>query len=125
LDVLARIRLVACWSSLCAMSASTASAELAALDTSQVKNLGLVTIAAVLLVGLVIAYLVTKLVTRIIVLIVVVVLGFGLQSQRAKVLDAASKAAKRCDATFFGVHVQPSDDNVKRACAEIEKLRNK
>jgi uncharacterized protein YqhQ len=96
-----------------------------ALDTSQVKNLSLVAIVAVLVIGLLIAWLVTKVVTRVIVLALVVILGFALYNQRAKVVDEANKIAKRCDATFFGVHVQPSDPNVKKACDALGKLPRK
>jgi hypothetical protein len=106
------------------MSARTTTV-VTALDTSQVKNLSIVAIAAVVLIGLLIARLVTKVVTRIIVLVVVVVLGFALYNQRAKVVDAADEAAKKCEATFFGIHVQPSDENIKKACAEAAKLKKK
>jgi hypothetical protein len=107
------------------MNAAAASAHLAALQTSQVRNLSLVGIAAVVVIGLVLAYAVTRIVSRIIVLAVVVVLAFALYSQRAKVIAAADKAATRCEATFFGIHVQPSDPTVKRACAEVAKRQGK
>ena len=107
------------------MNLAGASGHLSALDTSQVKNLGLGAIAAVLLIGLLIAYFVTKVVTKIIVLAIVVVLGVGLYQQRARVLDAIDKSAKNCDVTFFGVHVQPSDATIKKACAEVAKQRGK
>ena len=93
------------------------------LDTSQVKSLGILSIVAVVLVGLVIARLVTKIVTRVIVLALVVVLGVALYQQRAKVLAAADNAVRRCDATFFGIHVQPSDPTVKKACAAVAKRK--
>ncbi|MDQ1733169.1 MAG: hypothetical protein QOK10_3328 [Pseudonocardiales bacterium] len=96
-------------------------ARLSALDTSQVKGLGLGAIIVILLIGLALAYFVTKIVTKIIVLAIVVVLAFGLYNQRAKVLDALDKQAKQCDVTFFGVHVQPSDPNIKKACATVAK----
>jgi hypothetical protein len=96
-----------------------------ALDTSQVKNLSLVAIAAVLVIGLLIAWLVTKVVVRLIVLVLVIVIGFALFNQRAKVVDEANKIAKRCDATFFGIHVQPSDPNIKKACDAVAAVPHK
>jgi hypothetical protein len=104
---------------------AAASGHLNALDTSQVRNLGLGSIAVVVLVGLLIAYFVTRVVTKIIVLAIVVVLGLGLYQQRARVLAAIDKTAKNCNVTFFGVHVQPSDPTIKQACAEVAKQRGK
>jgi F0F1-type ATP synthase assembly protein I len=98
------------------------SARVSALDTSQVKNLSVVGIVAVVVVGLLIAWLVNKVVIRVIVIVLTLVLGFALYNQRAKVVDEAGKIAKRCDATFFGVHVQPSDPTIKRACELAGKI---
>lgn len=102
------------------MNAASVS-RISALDTSQVKNLGLGAIVVVVVVGLLLAYFVTRIVTKLIVLVVVVVIGFALYSQRSQVLDAIDKQAKKCDVTFFGVHVQPSDAAIKQACAEVAK----
>jgi hypothetical protein len=101
------------------------STRVSALDTSQVKNLSVVAIVAVVVVGLLIAWLVSKVVTRVIVLALTVVLGFAFYNQRAKVVDEANKIAKRCDATFFGIHVQPTDPNIKKACELAGKIPKK
>jgi hypothetical protein len=101
------------------------STRVLALDTSQVKNLSVVAIVAVVVVGLLIAWLVSKVVTRVIVLVLTLVLGFALYNQRARVVDEANKIAKRCDATFFGIHVQPSDPTVKKACDRLGKVGKK
>jgi F0F1-type ATP synthase assembly protein I len=101
------------------------STRVSALDTSQVKNLSVVAIVAVVVVGLLIAWLVSKVVTRVIVLALTLVLGFAFYNQRAKVVDEANKIAKRCDATFFGIHVQPSDPNIKKACELAGKIPKK
>ena len=87
-----------------------------ALDTDQVKNVSLIAIVAVVIIGFIISWFVTKIVAHIVVLVVVVVLGFVLYSQRQKVVDEANKLTKRCDASFFGIHVQPSDPTIKKAC---------
>jgi hypothetical protein len=101
------------------------STRVSALDTSQVKNVSVVAIVAVVVIGLLISWLVTKVVARVIVLLLTLVLGFALYNQRAKVVDEANKIAKRCDATFFGIHVQPSDPNIKKACDLAGKLPKK
>jgi O-antigen ligase len=100
---------------------------LSSLQSSQVKNAGIVAIVIIVVIGLVIARLVTKVVTRVVVLVVAVVLAFAVYNQREHVKDAASSAAKNCDVTFFGVHVTPSDPAVKRECQKIgqEKVGNK
>jgi hypothetical protein len=104
---------------------TSSSSVVRALDTSQVKNLSLVAIAGVVVIGLLIAWLVSKVVARIIVLVLTLVLGFALYNQRAKVIDEADKVAKRCGATFFGVHVQPSDPTIKKACELAGKVPRK
>ncbi|HEY2044472.1 MAG TPA: hypothetical protein VGH11_17485 [Jatrophihabitans sp.] len=101
------------------------SAAVSALDTSQVKNLSIVAIVAVLVIGVIISWLVTKIVTRIIAIVLAVVLAFALYSQRATVVDKLDKAAKNCDVTFFGVHVQPSNSNVKAACNQLAEQGKK
>ena len=101
------------------------STRVSALDTSQVKNLSVVAIVAVVVVGLLIAWFVSKVVTRVIVLALTLVLGFAFYNQRAKVVDEANKIAKRCDATFFGIHVQPTDPNIKKACELAGKIPKK
>ena len=95
--------------------------QLSALDTSQVKNLGIGSILIVALVGLVLAYLVTRVVAKIIVIAVVIVVCFVGYHERSKVIDAIDKQAKNCDVTFFGIHVKPSNPTVKQACAAAAK----
>jgi hypothetical protein len=98
---------------------SASAATVSALDSSQVKNLGLAAIVAVLVIGVLISWLVTKIVTRLIVVVVAVVLAFALYNQRSRVITAIDQTAKKCDVTFFGIHVTPSDENIKRACAAV------
>ncbi|CAN5493707.1 hypothetical protein BH10ACT8_BH10ACT8_19420 [soil metagenome] len=107
------------------MSAPAASSQVLALDTSQVKNLGIVAIVAVLVIGLAVSYFVSKIVTKIVTIVVVVIVGFALYNQRQKVVDALDKSAKKCDVTFFGVHVQPSDPTIRQACAAVAKQQGK
>jgi uncharacterized membrane protein YoaK (UPF0700 family) len=92
-----------------------AAQNLGAIDTSQAKNVGILTIAAIVLVGLLIATLITKLVVRVVVLVVMVLLAVLVYQQR----DRVANAARSCDATFFGVHVQPHDPDVRKACQQL------
>ncbi|MCW2542159.1 MAG: hypothetical protein JWN95_3884 [Frankiales bacterium] len=101
------------------MTAHEPATVLTALDTSQVKSLGIVAIVVIVLIGLLIARLVTKIITRIIVLVVMVLLAGGLYQQRDRVTAAADDAKKSCDITFFGVHVTPSNPDIKKECIKI------
>ena len=85
-----------------------------ATDTSQVQNLGLVAIVVIVLVGLLIARLVTKLVVRVVVLLVVSCWRWWSTSSAT----GWPRAAKQCDASFFGIHVQPHDPDVRKACQQ-------
>jgi uncharacterized membrane protein YfcA len=104
------------------MSATAAATVTTALDSSQVKNLGLGAIVVIILLGLLLARLVTKIITRLVVLLVALVLAVVIYQQRDRVASAISDRAKRCDATFFGVHVQPDDPVVRKACQQASKL---
>lgn len=103
------------------MSPHAQTAVVTALDTNQVKSAGILTIVLVVLIGVAIARLVTKIITRLIVLLVVVVLAVAVYQQRDRVATAAGNAAKRCDATFFGIHVQPHDPVARKACEQAAK----
>ncbi|MGI8881715.1 MAG: hypothetical protein ACR2KJ_14665 [Jatrophihabitans sp.] len=86
-----------------------------ALDTSQAKTLGIGVIIALLVVGAIISALITAIVARIVVLVVVVALAVVVWTQRADI----ESAAKKCDATFFGVHLTPSNAELKKKCQEV------
>jgi uncharacterized membrane protein len=107
------------------MNAALASSHVSALDTSQVKTIGIGAIVAVVVIGLIISYLVTRIVAKIVTLVIVVVLAGVLYTQRAQVVDKLDKTAKNCNVTFFGVHVQASNDKVKQACDQLSKQPGK
>jgi O-antigen ligase len=90
-----------------------------ALTTDQITGVGIGTIAAIVVIGLVIALVVSKIVVKVIVALLVVALAVLVWTQRTAVTDAAKDAAKRCDATFFGIHIDPANDQVKQACEKI------
>lgn len=90
-----------------------------AIDVDQVTGIGVGAIVVVVVIGLIIGAIVTKIVVRVAIVVVVVVLGVVIWTQRSAVIDAAQDAAKRCNATFFGVHINPSDQGVRQACAAV------
>lgn len=87
----------------------------AALDTDQAKTIGIVAIVAVVALGLLVSVIVTKIITRLVALVLAVVLGFVIWTQRADI----ESAAKKCDATFFGVHLTPSNPTLKARCQQL------
>ena len=90
-----------------------------ALTTDQITGVGIGTIAVVAVIGLIIALVVSKIVVKVIVALLVVALAVVVWTQRTAVTDAAKDAARRCDATFFGIHIDPANEQVKQACARI------
>ena len=89
--------------------------DVSALDTSQASNVGIGTIVAVIVIGLLLVVFIGKMLVRAIIVVLVVAAIIVAWQQRHQVADAA----KKCDATFFGVHVTPHDPAVKRRCLQI------
>ena len=89
--------------------------DVLALDTSQASNVGIGVIVAVIVIGLLLVVVIRKVLVRAIVVLLMVLLAVVAWQQRHQVGDAA----KKCDASFFGVHVTPHDPVVKRHCQEI------
>jgi hypothetical protein len=86
-----------------------------AFDTDQAKALGIGIVIAVIVIGLIAALLVRAIVGRIIALVVMVAIAALVWTQRASI----EAAAKKCDATFFGIHLTPSDSQLKQKCQEL------
>ncbi|HEV2888276.1 MAG TPA: hypothetical protein VGX49_15300 [Jatrophihabitans sp.] len=107
------------------MSSPAPATVTSALDSSQVQNVGLGAIVVIILLGLLLARLVTKMITRVIILVIAVVLAVVIYQQRDRVATAVADTGKRCEATFFGVHVQPDDPVVRKACEQAGKLPRK
>ena len=107
------------------MSSPARATVIHALDSSQVQNVGLGAIVVIVLLGLLLARMVTKMVTRVIVLVVAVVLAVVVYQQRDRVASAVADAGKRCEATFFGVHVEPDDPVTRKACEQAGKVGGK
>jgi len=92
--------------------------DISALDTNSAQNLGVATIVAVIVIGLLLAVFITKLVVRAIVVVVMIVLALVAWQQRSQI----ESAAKKCNATFFGIHVEPHNPTLKQQC---QKLTNR
>ena len=107
------------------MSSPAHATVVGALDSSQVQNVGLGAIVVIVLLGLLLARMVAKTITRVIVLVVAVVLAVVVYQQRDRVASAVSDAGKRCEATFFGVHVEPDDPVTRKACEQAGKVGSK
>jgi flagellar motor component MotA len=88
-----------------------------ALDTDQAKTIGVVVILAVVIIGFVISAIITAIVARIVIIVVVLLLAGFVWTQRAQI----SSAAKKCDATFFGVNLTPSNPTLKQRCQDISR----
>lgn len=85
-----------------------------ALDTDQAKLLGIGIILAVVLIGFVISAVITAIVGRVVVILIVAALAVVVYTQRAQIRESVND----CDVTFFGVHLTPSDPEVRQACAD-------
>lgn len=85
-----------------------------ALDTDQAKLLGVGIIVAVVIIGIILGAIITALIGRVIIAAVVIGLAVWAYAERAQIHDSI----RDCDVTFFGVHLTPSDDDVRQACQD-------
>lgn len=90
-----------------------------ALTTDQITGVGIGTIAVVAVIGLIVVLVISKIVAKVVVVLLVVVLAVLVWTQRTAVVNAAQDAAKRCDASFFGIHIDPANEQVRQACDQI------
>jgi len=88
-----------------------------ALSTDQAKNLAIVLVVGVIVLGALIGWIVGRLLARLVVIVVAAVLVVVLFTQRG----AIQSAARRCEATFFGVHLTPSDPTLKQRCQQLTR----
>ncbi len=88
-----------------------------AIDTDQAKTIGIGLIIGVVVIGGLISALVAKMVGRIIVIVLALGLALVVYAQRSGI----ESAAKNCDATFFGVHLTPSNPQLKQQCIDRQK----
>jgi hypothetical protein len=88
-----------------------------ALTTDQAKNLAIVLVVGVIVLGVLIGWVVGRLLARLVVVVVAAVLLVVLFTQRG----AIQSAARRCEATFFGVHLTPSDPTLKQTCQQLTR----
>ena len=86
-----------------------------ALDTDQAKTLAVVVIIALVVLAVVVNAIITAILGRVVVIVVALVLAAVVWSQRSDI----QAAAKKCDASFFGVHLTPSNETLKRHCQRV------
>lgn len=89
-----------------------------ALDTDQMKTVGIGIIVAIVVVGFLISFLITKIIMKLVVLVVVLVLAGVVWQQRSSLIDKAD--ACNFSPKFFGVTISLPDD-LKAQCLQKEK----
>lgn len=92
-----------------------ADAVVTALDTAQAKNLAVAIIVGLLLVAVILNVIITRLFGRMVILVVALAAAGLVWMQRS----AIENASRKCDVTFFGVHLTPADPSVKRRCQDL------
>jgi uncharacterized membrane protein len=88
-----------------------------ALETGQAETIGILVIVGLVVVGAIISAIITAIIGRIIVIVLVLVLAGYIWTQRSDI----SSAAKKCDATFLGIHLTPSDATLRQHCQDISR----
>jgi hypothetical protein len=86
-----------------------------AFSTGQAKTVGIFVIVVIVLAGVLFSFVFQKLTGRLIVAAIVVGLGIFVWTQR----DAIDHDAKKCDAKFLGIHLTPSNKQLKQHCQQI------
>jgi hypothetical protein len=87
----------------------------AAFSTDQAKAVGIFAIVVIVIAGVLLSFVFQKLTGRLIVIALVVGLGILLWTQR----DAIDHDARKCDAKFLGIHLTPSNKQLKQHCQQI------
>lgn len=88
-----------------------------ALQVSQVRTIGIGTIIALVVIGILLAMIITSLIGRSLILIVVLVLGALVWEQRAVIENHLTKDKCQLSTTFFGIHVK-APSSVVQACKQ-------
>lgn len=88
-----------------------------AFSTDQAKTLGIFALAVIIVAGVLLSFVFTKLVSRLVLAAIIVGLGIFTWTQR----DAIDRDAKKCDATFFGIHLVPSNADLKQHCEQLTR----
>lgn len=89
----------------------------AAFSTDQAKAVGIFAIIVIIVAGVLVSFVFTKLTGRLIVAAIVVGLGIFVWTQRG----AIDTDAKKCDATFVGIHLTPSNKALRQHCEELTR----
>jgi hypothetical protein len=86
-----------------------------ALDTDQAKNLAIGLVVVILVAGVLVNFAVGHIIARVVVLAMAIALAVVVWTQRSDI----ESAAKKCDASFLGVHLTPSDPTLKAHCQQV------
>lgn len=89
-----------------------------ALSSGNVTRIGLIVIAALVVVGLLLSLVLTALVARIVILVVVIGLGIFVWQQRTHIKDQFDKC--HFGATFFGIHMD-APQSLHQRCQQIKR----
>jgi len=86
-----------------------------AFSTDQAKTVGIFVIAVIVVAGVLLTFVFQKLTARLILGVIIVGLGIFVWTQR----DSIDSDAKKCDATFVGIHLTPSNATLKKHCQQV------
>jgi len=84
------------------------------MTTDQARIAGLAIIIGVLVIGIVLLLVIRAIVGKIIVAVLAIGLAALVWTQRAEIKEGAS----HCEVSFFGIHLTPSNPDVKKLCEE-------
>lgn len=84
------------------------------MTTDQARITGIAIIIGLIVLGLILLLVIRAIVGKIIVAVLAVGLAVLVWSQRAEIKDATTD----CGVSFFGIHLTPSNPDVRRFCDE-------
>jgi|KBSSwiStaDraftv2_1062776.scaffolds.fasta_scaffold12904_8 hypothetical protein len=92
-----------------------------AVDTDQIKTIGIAAAVAFVVVGVLISFLITKIIAKVIVIVIFLALGGWVWQQRASIIDKVD--ACNLKPTFFGVRISLPEDVYKDCLAKQDELK--
>ena len=88
-----------------------------AFNTDQAKTVGIFALGVIIVAGVLLSFVFTKLISRLVIAAIIVGLGIFTWTQR----DAIDHDAQKCDATFFGIHLVPSNAELRQHCEQLTR----
>lgn len=93
-----------------ALAQASRHAPAQAISADSITGVSIGVIVVLVVIGLLIGLLIAKLIVRVVVALIVVVLAVVVWQQRGHVRDEFNTRVCNSDATFFGIHLDPSDE---------------